>query len=207
MCFRLLNVSVVLNAIFLQVSCVTSSSTKLNSSGVEITYPDPEGDKDVPEFCNPTGKKGDVLKECFERNESLYKTFEDDAKQREPWFNFAPDNWVDSVELDTRLVYGVINNEDAVKRLETKTIIELSDLEVEAISGVKAVVEGYKPYLVRALYYFKETGTYSIFEKSDAILVRHDSIGATTPIEIRSAVIVFLKTVPKTVYIDCQVTE
>lgn len=204
---RLLMVIATMAVAFTLVSCVTSSKTKTNSSGVEVTYPDPDDDKDVPKFCNPTGKKGDTLKQCYEQNETLYKTFDDEAKQREPWFNFAPDNWADSNELDSRLVYSVKNDGEAVKRLETVPFVGLTESEVEAISGIKAAIAGHKPYLVRALYYFKETGTFSVFEKSGAILVRHDSIGASTPKEVRSAVVVFLKDVPKAVYVDCQVAE
>jgi hypothetical protein len=187
--------------------CVSGGSKKTNDSGVELTYPDPDDDKNTPAFCNPTGKKGPELVKCYEVNEAIYQAVNDEAKKREPWFNFAPDNWVESTELDPGLIYAVVKLDEAIVRLEQTELIELDALQVEKLSGKKPVATDLKPYLVRGLAYFEQTGSFSVFEKGEAILVRHDSTGATIPDEKRTALIVFLANKPKAVYVDCQVTE
>jgi hypothetical protein len=189
------------------IGCVSGSNTKTNDSGVEITYPNPADDKDTPKFCNPTGKKGPELFKCYEFNDAIYQTVNDEAKKREPWFNFAPDNWVDGIELDPRRIFSVIKVEQAVAALENVSFIEIGSLEVEQFTGQKASIEGAKPYLVRSLIYFEKTGNFSVFEKNGAILVRHDSIGSTIPPEKRTGLVVFLASPPKAVFVDCQVTE
>ena len=189
------------------LGCVSRGGTKTNDSGVEITYPDPDDDKDAPKFCNPTGKKGQDLIKCYEFNDNIYQSFNDEAKKREPWFNFAPDNWVDGAELDPSRIVAVTKVEEAVAKLETVSFVEISLLEVEQLTGQKASVEELKPFLVRSLVYFDDTGNFSVFEKNGSILVRHDSIGTTIPAEKRSGLVVFLATPPKEVYVDCQVAE
>ena len=187
--------------------CVSGGGTKTNDSGVEITYPDPDDDKDTPKFCNPTGKKGQELIKCYEFNDAIYQSVNDEAKNREPWFNFAPDNWVDGTELDPRRIISVTKVEQAVAKLETVSYVEIGLEEVEDLTGQKAAVAGLKPFLVRSLVYFEDTGNFSVFEKNGSILVRHDSIGSTIPSEKRTGLVVFLASPPKTVYVDCQVAE
>src|SRR5690348_12341517 len=60
--------------------------------------PDPATDPGGPQFCNPAGKQGAELKKCLASNDSVSRSFADEAKKREPWFNFAPDSWVTSTE-------------------------------------------------------------------------------------------------------------
>ncbi len=201
-----LNIFGFLVAYLPMVGCVTGT-TKTNDSGVEITYPDPNDDKDTPKFCNPTGKKGPELVKCYEFNDAIYQSVNDEAKKRESWFNFAPDNWVDSTELDPRRLLQVVKVQEAVAKLETQAFVEISLAEAEYFSGLKPEILSLKPFLVRSLVYFEETGNYSVFEKNGSILVRHDSIGNTIPAEKRTGLIVFLASQPKAVYVDCQVTE
>jgi hypothetical protein len=189
------------------LGCVSGGGTKTNDSGVEITYPDPDDDKDAPKFCNPTGKKGQELINCYEFNDKIYQSVNDEAKKREPWFNFATDNWVDGTELDPSRLFAVTKVEEAVAKLETVSFVEISLLEVEQLTGQKASVKELKPYLLRSLVYFDDTGSFSVFEKNGSILVRHDSIGTTIPAEKRTGLVVFLATPPKEVYVDCQVAE
>jgi hypothetical protein len=173
---------------------------------VSVEDPDPEKDGAGPAFCNPTGKQGEDLRRCNEANAALDKSFDDEAKKREPWFNFTPDSWEGSKELDQKFVASVVKEDEAVKRLEAAPLVELSGTEAQYFTG-KAALPGVKPYLVRALMYFKETGNFAVFEKDQAIYVRHDSLGNATPSERRSAVVVYLAYKPKQVYVDCQVAE
>lgn len=191
--------------VILTVSCISAQKTRTNSSGVEVTYPDQ--DVTSPAFCNPTGKKGVELQKCYEFNQTLYKEVEVAAEQREPWFNFPAESWVDSNEVDAKRIFTVVDENEAVRRLENIPFVELAAGEAETLSGSKFRLEGHKPYLVRGLYYFRETGGFTLFTKGDALLVQHDSSGSTTPKEQRTGVIVWLASEPSAVYVDCQITE
>lgn len=173
--------------------------------------PDPEADAKAggPQFCNPTGKQGEDLKKCYALNDAIYRQFELEAKQREPWFNFPSDSWVNSEELDSHLVHLVTAQEAAaVKRLETVPLVELSAADVQAFTGKPTTAPaGTKPYLTRGLAFVNGTGSFSVFTKDQAIFVRYDATGMSAPAEKRTALVVYLKFVPKSVYVDCQVAE
>jgi len=171
--------------------------------------PDPATDtgQDEPQFCNPSGKQGAELAQCNKHNEALNQSFDEAAKQREPWFNFTPDSWVSSQELDAKYVVPVVRQAEAVKELEKTPLIALTSPEVEYYTGKKESFPGLQAYLVRGLMYFQQTGSFSVFEKGEAIFVRHDSIGDLTPDEKRTGVVVFLSFKPKDVYVDCQVAD
>ncbi len=188
--------------------CVSTEKSDPNAlPELDVQDPDPEKDKGGPQFCNPTGKSGDELKKCYEHNEQIYGEFDAEAKQREPWFNFTPESWVTSKELDPKFIFNVTQEAEAVKKLETAPFVELSASDVQHYTGKAASFPGAKPYLLRGLIYFKDTGSFSVFEKDESVYVRHDSLGSSTPKETRSAVVVFLAFKPKTVYVDCQVAE
>lgn len=177
-------------------------------SELDITDPDPaEHDDKTPPFCNPNSKQGDELRKCYEHNDSLYKGFEDEAKKREPWFNFASDSWLQAKEVEGQFVLPVIKEDEAVAKLANEAVVELSPAEAQTYSGKAATFPGRKPYLVRALLYFRDTGSFSVFEKDQAIFIRHDSIGTSNPGEKRTAVVAYLTFKPKQVYVDCQMTE
>lgn len=191
----------------LTVGCTTSRPAGDPLADLDVEDPDPDQDTDLPKFCNPTGKQGDDLKKCYEQNESLYKEFDDEAKKREPWFNFTPDSWASSEEIDSKHVLKVVKEPEAVAKLEGAPIVELTPTEVEFFAGKQTTFPGLKPFLVRGLLYFRDTGAFAVYTKEEAILVHHDSHGATTPNETRSAVVVFLTQKPKDVFVDCGVGE
>ncbi len=178
------------------------------ASAAELGVVDPDPSRyNGPEFCNPTGRQGNDLKRCLDQNEGLYKEFAEEAKRREPWFNFAGDGWADSQELESKYVLQVQSNAAAgvVKRLEQVPVVELAEAEVNQITGKAADFAGRKPYLVRALMYHQDSGRFAVFEKGQDIFVRHDSTGAATQAEHRTGVVIFLPFKPNNVFIDCQV--
>lgn len=203
--------SLMVSAALMMAAC--STTEKYNNSALaspeELAIQDPEPDEvgDQPVFCNPTNKTGEELRKCYEYNESLYKVFDDEAKKREPWFNFTPDSWVQSPEIERRFVVPVLNESEAIKRLETTPSIELSPAEAQQLTGKAPVEGGRKPYLVRALLYYRETGAFSVFTKAGSILVSHESIGSSIPPETRSALVVYLDFKPKEIFVDCGVVE
>ena len=199
--------SALLAASWALAGCVTTGSKTLaDYPDVDVEDPDPEKDLG-PHFCNPTGKSGDELKRCHEHNEAIYKDFDEEAKQREPWFNFTPDSWVDSREVAPQFVWKVTDEAAALPRLERAPLVELTAAELQHLTGKGPAPADRKAYLVRGLIYYRETGAFSVFEKDHAILVRHDSLGEATPKETRSALVVLLPYKPAKVYVDCQVSE
>lgn len=184
--------------------CVTSSTGEGELPKIQT----PDNNDDALQFCNPQGKAGAALKACIDQNEALYKGFDEEAKSREPWFNFTPDSWTDSAQVDAAHVLAVTNEGEAVKRLADKATVELSAADVKALTGKDVAPAGLKPYLVRALFYVKEGGEFSVFRKDSALLVQHDSIGNTaTPKEQRTGLVVFLDAAPNPVYVDCSLAE
>lgn len=177
--------------------------------GVVDPDPDAEVDAQASKLCNPTGKSGEALSKCYEQNETVYKQFDEDAKKREPWFSFPSDSWAESQELDPKLIVKLAPQHEpaAVKRLENEPAVELSESEVAQLTGKAEKVAGLKPYLVRGLFYFRDTGNFAVYRKSGAILVQHDSVGTTMPRENRSGVVVYLPEKPKQIFVDCSVTE
>jgi len=177
-------------------------------SELNIDDPDP-ADKDdkTPAFCNPTDLQGAELRQCYEHNDALYKDVNEESKKREPWFNFASDNWLQAKELDQKFVLSVLHEEEAVGKLSQTALTELSPAEAAHFTGKQQNFAGRRPYLTRALVYFKATGNFAVFEKDQEILIRHDSVGENNPGEKHSAVVVYLDFKPKKVYIDCQLTE
>ncbi len=175
-----------------------------------ITDPDPEADAKEggqPDFCNVSAKTGPDRDQCVAHNRALYHSFNDDAKKREPWFNFAPDGWAQSDELDEHMVIPVVRDQEAVQKLDKAPFAELEPADVQHYTGKAAQFAARKPYLVRALIYFKETGTFHVYQKDQAILIQHDSLGLDAPAESRSAVVVFLSLPPRNVYVDCGLLE
>lgn len=179
-------------------ACVTGASR-----------PNPgEPDESTPDYCNvalaPAGAEHD---KCVAHNRALNESFNNDAKQREPWFNFAPDGWAQSDELEERYVVPVTHDEEATAALEKAAFLALSPADVLRFTGKEAAFAGRQAFLVRALVYFKQTGSFHVFQKDESILVQHDSVGVDLPAETRAAVVVFLPQAPRNVYVDCGLLE
>jgi hypothetical protein len=185
----------------LLAGCVTGTAS--------VSDPDPLVEENGPKFCNPTGKEGDDLRKCYEFNESLYKEFDEEAEKREPWFNITPDSWVASQEVDPAFVQQVTRPSEAVAKLEAAPVALLTPAEAETFTGKPApeTATGRSPYLVRALYYYLDTGAFAVFQKDQSILVRHDSVGRPDGHEQRSALVVYLPFKPQELYVDCQASE
>ena len=192
------------------VGCKHGEPASATAAADTEADPDPTADAqaDLPAFCNPTGRQGPDLQQCLAKNAAIYRTFDDDAKKREPWYNFPVDSWVDSREVDQAQVLPVAAREgEAVKRLEQAPLVELTASEAQAFTGKADSPKGLKPYLVRGLYLFRDTGGFTVFTKEQAILIRHDSVGSASPKEHRTAVVVYLGFKPKSVFVDCHVAE
>ena len=184
------------------------STSQGNGSKIDsFNDPDPDNDPDAPNLCNPTGKKGAELAKCQEQNNTYFAQFEEEAKKREPWFNFPQDSWLDSSQLDGKYIVIPSEEEGAIKRLLEAPIVELSASEVKQFSGKDLAFPGRQAYLVRGLVYAKESGSFNVFEKNSSIYVRHEAEGAQPSRETRSAVIVWLSYKPQSLYVDCQVIE
>lgn len=189
----------------LSTGCISTKGG--GESSVAIKDPDPDNDPDAPNLCNPTGKTGAELAKCQEQNNAYFAQFEEEAKKREPWFNFPQDSWVDSTELDRKYVHSPARESEAVKRLEKAPFVELSPSEIRELAGKEMSVPGRKAYLVRGLSYAKDGGAFNVFEKNSSVYVRHEVEGVNPHTERRSALILWLPYTPKNLYVDCQVIE
>ena len=194
-------------AIFIALCSLAAALTGCVTGSNEFEDPNPDTDRGGPQFCNPTGKTGAALTACKAQNLSLYKNFDDEAKKREPWFDFAPDGWAAAKEVDNVLVMAVVREDEARAKLEAAAFVALTPTDVEFYTGKRAETADRSPYLVRGLRYYKNTGVFKVYEKDRAILVQHDSEGLEVPDETRSAVVVLLKSPPTHVYVQCGVVE
>jgi hypothetical protein len=190
---------------FVTTGCVSTSNSSDNS--IAIKDPDPDNDPDAPNLCNPSGKTGAELAKCQEKNNAYFAQFEEEAKKREPWFNFPQDSWLDSTEIDSRYVISPARESEAVNRLEKSSFVELSQIEVRELTGKDMSVPGRKAWLVRGLLYAKDRGAFNVFEKNSSVYVRHEVEGVNPQTEKRSALILWLPYTPKNLYVDCQVIE
>lgn len=190
---------------FVTSGCVSTSGS--GESSLAIKDPDPENDPDAPNLCNPAGKTGAELAKCQEKNNAYFAQFEEEAKKREPWFNFPQDSWLDSTEIDSRYVISPTRESEAITRLEKAPFVELSQSDIRELTGKDMSVPGRKAYLVRGLLYAKDKGAFNVFEKNSSVYVRHEVEGVNPQTEKRSALILWLPYTPKNLYVDCQVIE
>jgi hypothetical protein len=189
----------------LQHGCV--SVARKEDSQVAVRDPDPDNDLDAPNLCNPTGKSGAELAKCQDQNNAYFAQFEEEAKKREPWFNFPQESWLDSTELDSKYVVSPVRESEAVKRLEKTPFVELSQVDIKELTGKEISVPGRRAYLVRGLLYAKDGGAFNVFEKNSSVYVRHEVEGVNPQTESRSALILWLPYTPKNLYVDCQVID
>ncbi len=191
------------------IAACTHTTEKTDSLADPATFQDDElvnGSK-TPEFCNPQGKTGEDLTKCQAVNDAISQDIEDAAKKREPWFNFSRAEWSeqDLVADGTVIKIKEDKRTQAITALEKVEVIELTTADYTAYTGLSSPTM--KPFLVRALAFEGEPGTFQVFQKNNVLFVRHDAMGKIGTPEIRMPLIVLLKNKPSQVYVDCQIGE
>ena len=197
----------------LTTAAVLSSCTHTNEKTDQLADPSSFEDEialrtsKTPEFCNPQGKTGADLTHCQAINDGISQDLEDAAKKREPWFNFTKAEWTDNDLIADGHVVKVKNDKltDAITALQSAEAVELTQAEYDAYTGLSS--PALKPFLVRALAFESEPGTFQVFQKNGELFIRHDAMGKEGTPEKRMPLIVLLKAKPKQVYVDCQIGE
>lgn len=82
-----------------------------------------------------------------------------------------------------------------------------ADQQAEFSHGSLRCPSATRPYLVRAIYGFRGTGSYRISQNKTALIVFHGSLGHTTPEPKKSALVVCLSSQPLEVYGSISVAE
>ena len=94
--------------------------------------------------------------------------------------------------------------------LRQKPVVQLSSSQVDALLSqnfTSADLSGKAPYLVRALYFNKETGGFKVYFKEKTIWVEHGSLGSDPVPMKRQSLIVLLKVRPDKVFVTCSMDE
>jgi hypothetical protein len=130
----------------------------------------------------------------------------------DPWYN-PPSQGVlvgDGQRLDRARIHEVIESRhaEAEERLEDVSIVELSDEQAAAFIG-QALPEaaGTKPYLARAVYLARATGSFSVTVYEDRLVVHHGSLGSGGYPMSRQALVLQLERAPAEVFVTCSMAE
>jgi len=96
----------------------------------------------------------------------------------------------------------------AVSLLKNAPAVPLSAREANAfLANPLNCPSKSSPYLVRATLGFRATGSFSVQQSEDGLLVSHGSLGHSTPPPQNTALVVCLTSTPKAVYGSLSVAE
>jgi hypothetical protein len=136
----------------------------------------------------------------------------DASPQKDLWYQAAPEGarewkWAGvkktEMALTTRQMWP-----KAKQMLQKVSIVKLKMTQAQALTGKRlSAPVGEIPYLVRALYLNEATGGFSVSFLENKLWVHHDCLGNHPIPMTRSALVVFLKTIPKQVYVTCSMDE
>ena len=131
------------------------------------------------------------------------------SAQAAPWINNPPEGFrAGAVPIEKRGVYEVVHSkrEEAVLlRLSDRAFLQLSTQQGVHFTGEYMTCEnGTTPYLIRAP--FSYGGEFAVFSKGNEVLVEHNSMGHSSPIN-HSALVVCLRSEPLEIYSQVNVTE
>ena len=139
---------------------------------------------------------------------------QEDDYPEDSWYHIAmpsvePWDWNKVNASEIYEVNGAAKSK-AEHLLRQKSIIQLSPLQVDALLSqnlTSANLSGKTPYLVRALYFDKETGGFEVYFKGKTIWIEHGSLGhAPVPMK-RQPLILLLKVRPDKVFVTCSMAE
>ena len=98
----------------------------------------------------------------------------------------------------------------AERLLRYKPLIPLYTKQVKALIGHQlALPKSSKkvPYLVRSVYFNKETGQFEVYYKDNKLWVAHGSLGHSPEPMNRQALIVLLRVRPSRVFVTCSMAQ
>jgi hypothetical protein len=128
------------------------------------------------------------------------------------WYN-PPSQEVlvgDGQRLDRARIHEVVESRhaEAEELLEDVPIVEISDEQAAAFVG-QALPEasGTKPYLTRAVYLARGTGSFSVTVYEDRLVVHHGSLGSGGYRMGRQALVLQLERAPGEVFVTCSMAK
>ena len=92
--------------------------------------------------------------------------------------------------------------------LKQKSVVRLSAVQATGfVGGNLKAVSGKTPFLVRALYLNEGTGKFMVYQRGKRLWITHGSLGNSAVPMKRQALVIFLKTRPTQVFVDCSMDE
>jgi hypothetical protein len=123
------------------------------------------------------------------------------------WYHAPPTNLAGKwTPVNPSDVHRIARNawKKAEPLLRRQPIVGLSWPQAERLIGQRlARPAGMTPYLVRAVYFEKGAGRFSVSVLDDSLLVDHGSLGPWPVAMRRDALVVLLKDRPREVYVTC----
>jgi hypothetical protein len=112
--------------------------------------------------------------------------------------------------LDRARIHEVVESRqpEAEELLENVSIVELTDEQAAGFIGqALPEVAGTKPYLSRAVYLARGTGSFSVTVYEDQLVVHHGSLGSGGYRMGRQALVLQLERAPAEVFVTCSMTK
>jgi hypothetical protein len=112
--------------------------------------------------------------------------------------------------LDRARIHEVAESRqaEAEELLEDVSIVEISDEQAAGFIGqALPEVAGTKPYLSRAVYLARGTGSFSVTVYGDQLAVHHGSLGSGGYRMGRQALVLQLERAPAEVFVTCSIAK
>jgi hypothetical protein len=130
----------------------------------------------------------------------------------DPWYNPPPQGALvgEGQRLDRARIHEVVESRhaEAEELLEDVSIVELTDEQAAAFVGqALPKAAGTKPYLTRAVYLARGTGSFSVTVYEDRLAVHHGSLGSGGYPMGRQALVLQLERAPAEVFVTCSMAK
>jgi hypothetical protein len=112
--------------------------------------------------------------------------------------------------LDRARIHEVVESKqtEAEELLEDVSIVELTDEQAAGFVGqALPAAAGTKPYLARAVYLARATGSFSVIVYEDQLVVHHGSLGSGGYRMGRQALVLQLERAPAEVFVTCSMAK
>jgi len=130
----------------------------------------------------------------------------------DPWYNPPSQDALvgQGQRLDRARIHEVVESKkaEAEELLENVSTVELTDEQATAFVGqTLPEAAGTKPYLARAVYPARGTGSFSVSVYEDQLMVHHGSLGSGGYPMGRQALVLQLEHAPAEVFVTCSITK
>ena len=128
------------------------------------------------------------------------------------WYEAPPSgtSYWEWSELDRTRIHEVLESRqpDAEALLQDGSIVEFSSQEAaEFIGEALSNLPGTKPYLTRGVYLNRGTGSFSVYNSGDQLVVHHGSLGSSAASMKRQPLVLQLEQRPGEVFVTCSMAQ